>query len=167
MKTQSTDLTNATDARAVAPFWLIEIDFDTKLRYNTAESSLTYNGNVYTIQDFRVSNLVISTSGAANAVVAFQGVDNTFTALFRQEGVEGTTVRLFKSAKQTGYGNADDAVELVTSTIDSLSLNSDQVILRLGRQPIYPNKRVDRINGFVFVTAAGSVDFPAGSQALN
>lgn len=114
-----------------------------------------------------MSNLVIGSSGSDNAVVSFQGVDNSFTALFRQGDAEGSTVKIWKSAKQASYTDLSDALQLVESTIDSISLNSNQIILRLGRQPVYPHKRVDVANGFTFVTAAGSVQLPAGNQVLN
>lgn len=156
----------AVEAFVSGPIWLIEIGLVATVRYTTAESAITYNGNSYTPQDFQVSPSFDNT-GAAGGTVAFQGVDETFTALFRQGNAEGSTIKVWITSKQASYSAAGDAAQLFESTIDQVSLTSSSISLNCVRQPIIaPNKRVDAANGFNFVTRPGVVQFPAGAQVL-
>lgn len=163
----SSDFETANSARIVGPIWLVEIALSSTVRYTSAESSITYGGNSFTPQDFDASPSLDNTGQAGGSIV-FQGVDETFTSLFRQGDAEGATIKLFITSKQASYTAADDIAQYFESTIDQVSLRSSAVTLRCARQPIYaPEKRVDAANGFNFVTRPGIVNFPAGGQVLS
>ena len=168
MRSVSTALAAAHSAIVTDPIWLFETVLPSGTeRYCTGGNAITYNGNAYTVQDFRVSAPSIGNDGSNNATVIFQGIDETFTALFRAADTEGSTVKIWVTDDLATYAAADDAYQIVESVIDSVNVKPTVVELRLSRQPIYaPNKRVDATNGFTDVTAAGLVQTPFGSVVL-
>jgi len=159
----------ALEAIRTGPIWFIEIGLTSTVRYTSAEAAITYNGNTYDPQDFRVQNLTIGNAGANSAEVSFQGVDNVFTALFRQGDAEGSTVKIWVSdQKLASHTSADDAIQLIESTIDQQTLTPKTITQKLERQIIWaPNKRCDAEHGFNDVTAPGPAQFPAGTQVLS
>ena len=163
MRSGATSLLSAISASVVAPIWLVEIGLSTTQRYSNGPA-LTYNGNSYSAQDFIVSRVTV---GSTTGTITFQGIDESFTSLFRQGDAEGSTVKLWKTSVQPNYTAADTAFQITETAIDSLALNSSQITLVLNRQPVYePNKRVDAANGFTFVTAAGVQQLPSGTTVL-
>lgn len=163
----SANLQAALAAYRTRPIWLVEIALSSTVRYTTWQSSITYNSNAYTPQDFNVDTPSFGNDGSANAGITFQGVDETFTALFRQGDAEGSTVKVWITDNLSAYSSADDAVQVVDSTVDSVRVTPSTVSLLLARQPIYqPAKRVDYAHGFTDITGAGVTPFPGGNQVL-
>lgn len=165
LRDASTDLQAALEAIKLDPFDMVEFDLPgglTRLT-NAGFASVTYNAMTFTQANFAIEGLSISNDGEASAAVAFQNVDKTYTALFRQAGVKGSTVKVWNSARQSAYGNANDALQQIQSRIDRVRVVDRKVTIVLQRRRLLlPIDDATPAFGFDDVSPAGHTNMPVG-----
>lgn len=166
IKTPTTELAEAVRKIRTAPIALIALELSPTVRYTTHGAEIDYNGDTYSPQNFTVRAPTLGNDGSSSASVTFEAVSKTFISVLRA-GVEGSTVNIWLTERLASYTDVDDADHMISTQIDQVILDPDQITLMLAREVLHlPFEKVDQQNGFTDLTPPGPIQIGGGQEVL-
>ncbi len=167
IKTPTTQLAEAVRKIRTAPIALVSLELSPTVRYTTHGTDIIYDGNTYSPQNFTVRSPTLGNDGSSNASITFEAISKTFISVFRS-GVEGSNVDIWITERLASYSDPNDADHMISSQIDQVILDPDQITLQLARQILHlPFEKVDAENGFTDVTPPGPIQIGGGQEVLS